>query len=48
MDLSKSPGSITIGKKTNFIITKNIPSYAYPPIPLGVITFRRFTLTEKL
>lgn len=35
MDLSKTHGSITIGKKANFIITKNIPSYAYLPYSFG-------------
>lgn len=35
MNLSKSHGSITKGKKANIIITKNIPSYNYIPYAFG-------------
>lgn len=35
MDLSKTHGSIAIGKKANIIITKKIPSYAYIPYAFG-------------
>lgn len=35
MGLSKTHGSITKGKAANFIITKNIPSYAYLPYSFG-------------
>ena len=35
MDLSKTHGSITKGKKANLMITKNIPSYAYLPYSFG-------------
>ncbi|MEE2954415.1 MAG: imidazolonepropionase [Bacteroidota bacterium] len=35
MDLSQDLGSIAIGKKANFFITKEIPSYAYLPYSFG-------------
>lgn len=35
MDLSDSHGSITRGKAANFIVTKEIPSYAYLPYSFG-------------
>lgn len=35
MELGDSLGSITIGKKANLIITKNIPSLAYMPYSFG-------------
>ncbi|MCF6224076.1 MAG: imidazolonepropionase [Flavobacteriaceae bacterium] len=35
MQLSKSHGSITIGKKANLIITKLIPSYGFIPYAFG-------------
>ncbi len=35
MGLSKTHGSISRGKIANFIITKNIPSYAYLPYAFG-------------
>ena len=35
MNLSESHGSITKGKKANFIITKEIPSYAFLPYAFG-------------
>lgn len=35
MGLSRTHGSISRGKKANFIITKNIPSYAYLPYAFG-------------
>ena len=35
MNLSNEVGSITKGKKANFIITKNIPSYGFIPYSFG-------------
>lgn len=35
MGLSKSHGSISIGKAANFIVTKEIPSYAFLPYSFG-------------
>jgi imidazolonepropionase len=35
MDLSKTHGSIAIGKKANVFITKEIPSYAFIPYSFG-------------
>lgn len=35
MNLSQTHGSITIGKKANFFITKEIPSYAFLPYSFG-------------
>ncbi len=35
MGLEKTHGSITIGKKANLIITKEIPSYAFMPYAFG-------------
>jgi imidazolonepropionase len=35
MDLSKSHGSITPGKKANFFVTHEIPSYAFLPYSFG-------------
>lgn len=35
MGLEKTHGSITIGKKANLIITKEIPNYAYLPYAFG-------------
>ena len=35
MNLSNTHGSITIGKKANFIITKSIASYAQLPYSFG-------------
>lgn len=35
MDLSKTHGSITKGKKANLILTKKIPSYAFIPYAFG-------------
>ena len=35
MNLSDSVGSITKGKKANFIITKKIPSYGFIPYSFG-------------
>lgn len=35
IDLGKTHGSISKGKKANFIITKEIPSYAYLPYSFG-------------
>ncbi|QED37507.1 imidazolonepropionase [Antarcticibacterium arcticum] len=35
MGLSKSHGSISIGKQANFMVTKEVPSYAYLPYSFG-------------
>src|SRR5690606_41666372 len=35
MGLSQTHGSISIGKKANFIVTKEIPSYSYLPYNFG-------------
>ena len=35
MGLSETHGSITVGKKANFFITRNIPSYEYLPYAYG-------------
>lgn len=35
MELSETHGSITKGKKANFIITKDIPSYTFLPYAFG-------------
>ena len=35
MGLSESCGSITVGKKANLIITKEIPSYGFLPYAFG-------------
>ena len=35
MDLSATHGSISIGKKANVIVTKEIPSLAYLPYAFG-------------
>jgi imidazolonepropionase len=35
MELEKEVGSITVGKKANFMITKEIPSLAYLPYSFG-------------
>ena len=35
MGLSKTHGSIAVGKKANLFITKEIPSYAYIPYSFG-------------
>ena len=35
MNLSKTHGSISRGKKANLIITKKIPSYSYIPYAFG-------------
>jgi imidazolonepropionase len=37
MGISNTHGSITVGKKANFIITKPIPSYYQLPYAFGVI-----------
>jgi imidazolonepropionase len=35
MEIQDEAGSITVGKKANFIVTKQIPSLAYLPYAFG-------------
>jgi len=48
MNLSKTHGSITIGKKANFIITKEIPSYTFIPYSFGSNLIDKVYLDGKL
>ena len=48
MGLSKSHGSITIGKSANFIITKPIPSYAVLPYAFGSNSIEAVYINGKL
>ena len=41
MDLSESHGTITLGKRTPILITKEIPSLAYIPYAFGDQHFER-------
>lgn len=47
MGLSKTHGSISRGKKANFIVTKNIPSYAYLPYAFGTNAIEDVYLNGK-
>jgi imidazolonepropionase len=47
MELSKSHGSITKGKKANFILTKEIPSYAFLPYAFGTNSIEAVYLNGK-
>lgn len=47
MDLSKSHGSITKGKKANFIITKKIPSYTFLPYAFGTNSIESVFINGK-
>ncbi len=47
MDLSETHGSISRGKKANFIITKNIPSYAFLPYAFGTNSIESVYLNGK-
>lgn len=48
MGLSKTHGSITIGKAANFIITKPIPSYAVLPYAFGSNSIEAVYINGKL
>lgn len=48
MGLSKTHGSISKGKKANFIVTKNIPSYAYLPYAFGTNAIEDVYINGKL
>lgn len=48
MDLSKTHGSIAVGKKANLIITKLISSYAYIPYAFGSNVIDKVVLNGKL
>ena len=48
MGLSDSYGSITVGKKANVIITKEIPSYGYLPYAFGSTNIDQVILNGKL
>ncbi|MFO8148000.1 MAG: imidazolonepropionase [Bacteroidota bacterium] len=47
LGLSKTHGSISRGKKANFIVTKNIPSYAYLPYAFGTNAIEDVYLNGK-
>ncbi|MGA9591067.1 MAG: imidazolonepropionase [Salegentibacter sp.] len=47
MDLSETHGSISKGKKANFIISKNIPSYAFLPYAFGTNSIETVYLNGK-
>ncbi|MGY5847600.1 imidazolonepropionase [Salegentibacter sp. HM20] len=47
MELSQSHGSITKGKKANFILTKEIPSYAFLPYAFGTNSIESVYLDGK-
>lgn len=47
MELSDTHGSITRGKKANFILTKNIPSYAFLPYAFGTNSIETVYLNGK-
>jgi len=48
MGISKDYGSITIGKKANLIITKEIPSYYYLPYSFGENNIDKVIINGKL
>lgn len=48
MELSKTHGSITKGKKANFILTKEIPSYTYLPYAFGTNSIESVYINGKL
>ncbi|MFV8226549.1 imidazolonepropionase [Christiangramia aquimixticola] len=47
MDLSETHGSITKGKKANFIITKEIPSYTFLPYAFGTNSIESVYINGK-
>ncbi|WP_289021151.1 imidazolonepropionase [uncultured Salegentibacter sp.] len=48
MDLSKTHGSITRGKKANFILTKEIPSYTFLPYAFGTNAIESVFINGKI
>jgi imidazolonepropionase len=48
MNLSKTHGSISIGKKANLIITKKIPSYNYIPYAFGSNLIDKVIINGKI
>ncbi|MDR5589829.1 imidazolonepropionase [Christiangramia sp. SM2212] len=48
MELSDSHGSITKGKKANFIVTKEIPSYTFLPYAFGTNSIDSVYINGKL
>jgi imidazolonepropionase len=48
MGISKNYGSITIGKKASFVITKEIPSLAYLPYAFGSLLIEQVFINGKL
>jgi len=48
MQVSDQLGSISIGKKANLIITKNIPSYAYIPYSFGMNCVEQLLVNGEL
>ena len=48
MNLSKTHGSITQGKKANIIITKKIPSYNYIPYAFGANLIDQVIINGKI
>ena len=48
MGISDSYGSITIGKKASFVITKEIPSLAYLPYAFGSLLIEQVFINGKL
>lgn len=47
MDLSDTHGSITKGKKANFIVTKEIPSYTFLPYAFGTNSIEKVFINGK-
>ena len=48
MGVEKKLGSIAIGKKANFFITKPIPSYAYLPYCFGENIIKKVIIKGKI
>lgn len=48
MGISENYGSITIGKKASFVITKEIPSLAYLPYAFGSLLIEQVFINGKL
>jgi imidazolonepropionase len=48
MDLSKTHGSIAIGKQANVFITKEIPSYAFIPYSFGSNLIETVIISGKI
>ena len=47
MEVDKEAGSISVGKKANFIITKEIPSLYYLPYAFGSNSIEKVFLNGK-